>query len=112
MGRSGKIIVGCMIGLLLLMLFTEPAHLPPALLAAPFVLIFAVIVLGLVSILRWQGVGAAKSTRLGLIGASLPMLILVLQAFGQLTLRDLLTILALFAITYFYLSRITKPSGG
>ncbi|HSW99244.1 MAG TPA: hypothetical protein VLF71_05395 [Candidatus Saccharimonadales bacterium] len=50
---------------------------------------------------------AGKSLRLGLMATSLPMLVLVLQALGQLTVRDLLTILTLFAITHFYLSRIT-----
>jgi hypothetical protein len=42
------------------------------------------------------------------MGTALPMLILVLQALGQLTIRDLLTIVALFAIAHFYLSRITN----
>lgn len=110
MNRSSKIIVACMVVLLLFMVSTEPNRLPPVLLILPFVLMFAVLTLSIVGILRWQGLAPGKSLRLGLIGASLPILVLVLQSFGQLTLRDLLTILALFAITQFYLSRITRPS--
>src|SRR5882757_9421300 len=110
MNRSTKLIAACMGILLLLMISTEPARLPSAVLVLPFLLIFSLILLVFVSVLRWGGLAMASSLRLGLMAASLPMLILVLQSLGQLTLRDLLTIVALFAITYFYLSRVTRQT--
>lgn len=110
MSRSGKIIFSCMVILLLLMLFTQPTRLPPVMLAVPFVLIGMVIMLASTTAFRWQGFALSRSARLGAMCTSLPMLILVLQSLGQLTVRDLLTIVALFAIAYFYLSRVTKPS--
>jgi len=96
--------------LLLLVTSTQPAHLPSAMLVLPFALIFIVLVLLGVTILKLRGLSSAKSLRLSLMGSALPMLVLVLQSFGQLTIRDLLTIIALFAIAHFYLSRITRPS--
>jgi hypothetical protein len=112
MNRSTKLIAACMGILLLLIISTEPSRLPSALLVLPFLLILGLILLIFVTVLRWRGLPMAKSMRLGLIAASLPMLILVLQSLGQLTLRDLLTIVALFAITYFYLSRVTRQTSG
>jgi hypothetical protein len=110
MGRSGKIILICMVGLLLLMISTQPGRLPAFMLVVPFVLICTALALTFVRIFRWQGMAFGKSLRLGLIATSLPMLVLVLQSLGQLTIRDLGTILAIFAIAYFYLSRLSKPA--
>lgn len=110
MGRSGKIILASMVGLLLLMIFTQPARLPAFILVAPFVLLSTALALIFVRIFRWQGMALAKSVRMGLIATLLPMLVLVLQSLGQLTMRDLCTILAIFAIAYFYLSRLSKPA--
>jgi len=110
MGRSGKIILACMVGLLLLMISTRPTHLPTIMLVTPFILLSTATALTFVRIFRWQGMAFAKSVRMGLIATSLPMLVLVLQSLGQLTIRDLGTILAIFAIAYFYLSRLSKPA--
>lgn len=110
MSRSVKLIAGCTTVLLLLMVTTHPAQLPATMLILPFLLIFVVFTLLCIGFLRWQGLPAGKSIRLSLMGAALPMLILILQSLGQLTIRDLLTIVALFGIMYFYLSRITRPS--
>jgi hypothetical protein len=108
MNRSTKLIITCTIGLLLLFISTEPGRLPAIALVIPFVFIFALMLTLFMSVFRWRGVATGKSLRLSLMAAALPMLILVLQALGQLTIRDLLTIVALFAITHFYLSRITN----
>ncbi|HSX35051.1 MAG TPA: hypothetical protein VLF62_05405 [Candidatus Saccharimonadales bacterium] len=99
-----------MVGLLLLMITTQPERLPPFILVVPFILLCTALAIIFVRIFRWQGMPPGKSLRLGLIATSLPMLVLVLQSLGQLTIRDLGTILALFAIAYFYLSRLSKPA--
>jgi hypothetical protein len=109
MARSNKLVVLCTTSLMLLLVSTEPSKLPSILLILPFLLIFVVLVLLIVGALRWKGLPNARSIRLALLGATLPMLALVLQSLGQLTVRDLITIIVLFAITYFYLSRITRP---
>ena len=110
MSRSVKLIIACTAGLLLLMISTQPGRLPSIMLILPFLLVFVVLVLLCIRVFRWQGLPQGKSIRLGFIGATLPVLLLVLQSLGQLTIRDFLTILALFVITYFYLSRVTRPS--
>ncbi len=93
-----------------MMVSTDPSRIPSVLLITPFLLIFTILVLLVMVVLRWQGLSMLRSLRLAIMSAVLPTLVLVLQTLGQLTIRDLLTIAALFAITYFYLSRITKPS--
>ena len=105
--RSSKLVIACGIGLLVLFMATEPKSLPGPVLVIPFVLICTPLLTLFVGLFRWRGMAAGKSLRLGLMATALPMLILILQTLGQLTIRDLLTILTLFTITHFYLSRIT-----
>jgi len=108
MNRSTKLITACVTGLLLLFIATEPAGLPPPFLILPFVLIFTLMFVLFMSAFQWRNVPTGRAVRLSLMATALPMLVLVLQALGQLTIRDLLTIVALFAIAHFYLSRITN----
>lgn len=104
--RPLKIIVvsGLLLGLLLCS--TEPTHLPSAVLIVPYLLIFCVLtalISYLVSIR--SGVYGRQQVRIGAFGAALPTLLLVLQSVGQLTMRDALTIVAVFVIAYFYLAK-------
>jgi xanthine/uracil permease len=112
MTRTAKSIILCALALLLFMISTQPAKLPSALLIMPFLLFFGVLTLLVTKILRWRGMSRGKSIRTGIMVAALPIFILVLQSLGQLTVRDLLTIFALSGITYFYLSKITRPASG
>jgi hypothetical protein len=93
---------------LLIMVSTNPTKLPSIMLVVPFVLLFVALSLGLYALLRSQSATKAKSIRISMMGAGFPMLMLVMQSLGQLTIRDLLTIVALFGIAYFYTARITR----
>ena len=96
--------------LLLFLLFTRPDNVPAAFLMMPFLLIFAVLLFGSLSVL--SAIGAPKQVvlRVALVMAGLPVGLLVLQSLGQLTLRDCAVIIVLFLVAYFYLSRFGARS--
>jgi len=93
--------------LLLLFITTDPTKVPSFILVLPFILIFVVLVCALVLGLRWRGMSTTRSLRVGALSAAVPLTLLVLQSIGQLTVRDLLTIAALFLLSYFYIARTT-----
>lgn len=97
-------------GLLAFMALFQPSKLPVVLLIVPFVLLFAAFytLWNLLNLLRvryfarqtWQ-----PSRRLGVAVCLTGVLLMVLQSLGQLTLRDVLTILALLLLGYAYVAR-------
>lgn len=95
---------------MLTLLCTNPANLPSVVLMLPFVLLFVSIFLGLVTLCGKSGLRLPKALRIGAVLAGLPTALLVLQSIGQLTVRDLITILAFFVICYFYVSRIAAAT--
>jgi len=96
-----------MLLLTLLLCTTQPARLPSAVLIVPFALMFAILALTISLAIGWRHGGmSARALRAGFLGAVLPILLLVLQSVGQLTVRDALTLFALFGITYFYMSKV------
>lgn len=95
------------IGVLLLMLVTtQPASLPSLLLVLPFVLLFTAIWYFSFSMFQQSSMSRLRSARLSLVLAGLPVSLLLLQSIGQLTIRDIITIFAFFALAYFYISRL------
>ena len=97
----------CLLVLAVLLGTTQPARLPSAVLIVPFALMFAILALTISLSIGWRHGGMSpRALRAGCLGAILPILLLVLQSIGQLTLRDALTLLALFGITYFYMSKV------
>jgi hypothetical protein len=107
MKKTAKIIGACTLLLALLLCTTQPAKLPSAVLIVPFALMFAMLALTIALAIGWRHGGmSARVLRAGFLGAVLPILLLVLQSVGQLTLRDALTLFALFGITYFYMSKV------
>ncbi len=98
--------------LLALLTTTQPARLPSVVLIVPFVLLFAILALTISLLLAWQHKTVSfKIIRTSCMAALLPTLLLVLQSVGQLTLRDAVTLVALFLLTYFYLSKVNAASG-
>lgn len=105
---------GALLGFMMLF---QPTKLPVVVLIVPFVLLFAAIysLWNLINLLRtrfftkqtWQ-----PSRRLSLTVSLSAVLLLVLQSLGQLTLRDVLTVVAIVVLGYAYvarnLSRVTK----
>lgn len=101
--------IGSCLGLLAVLVFTtQPTRLPSVMLIVPFLLIFVVLSLTIALAIGWRhgGVGL-KAIRAGCLGAALPVLLLVLQSVGQLTVRDSLTLCVLFGIIYFYMSKMS-----
>lgn len=94
------------IALLLLLFETNPRSVSSAVLVIPFVLIFLVLFLSISYFLRVEGFTKKSSWAVAVFVAMLPTLLLVLQSIGQLTIRDVATIVALFLIAYFYVARV------
>ena len=94
--------------MLLIFLSTDPQMLPSIFLIVPFVLIFLALFACTVSLLGLYGdISKPKRIRVGLVGASVPAILLILQSLGQLTIRDVLAVFVLFGVVYFYLSRLS-----
>ncbi len=109
MKTTAKVIGSCIALIAVLLLSTEPTKLPSAVLILPFFLMFVVLALSIALAIGWRHGGMSlKSLRAGFVGAILPILLLVLQSVGQLTLRDALTLFALFGITHFYMSKVNS----
>lgn len=91
-------------------MFTNPRSVPSVVLIVGFAMIFAVLYVGLRLIIRLLGLrdrmSAAQYKVLTLGGAGLPVLLLALQSIGQLTLRDVVTIAALFLVGSFYAMKL------
>ena len=109
--RIAKVLVAWICTILLL-LVTNPAKLPSALLITPFLFLFVAIYLTVKESLRLMRGGdqnkivGMKASRPRLIAgliAAFPVLLLVLQSIGQLTVWDILTVVALFIVAYFYI---------
>jgi hypothetical protein len=107
MKRTVRVIAIAGLSLLTLLGTTQPAKLPSVILIVPFILMFAILALTIALLVAWRHENmTVKAIRFGCMAALLPILLLVLQSVGQLTLRDGLTLVALFVITYFYMSKV------
>lgn len=96
--------------LLLLLLTTDPQKIPSIVLVVPFVLLFIALASGLTFVLGLFGMSLRTRLRFGLLAGAVPIVLLVLQSLGQLTLRDVLVISAFFVVAYFYMSRLGMRS--
>ena len=101
------------IGLLGLFLIftTNPTRLPLILLIIPYVIVFIVLFAVSRKFIRHlkPPVGnkaSRKQTGAAVIFAGFPTLCLLLQSIGQLSSRDLVILVILFGVLWFYLSRI------
>lgn len=99
---------------LILLLLSNPTRLPSAVLILPFILLFVSIYMTVKEVLhllrggeqnKVVGMRAHRPRLIAGLIACFPVLLLVLQSIGQLTAWDVLTVVALFVITYFYITR-------
>lgn len=95
----------CILVLGVLLFATSPTSITSIMLVAPFVLIFSTIFSVVSLVLLRRNMGRLQRIRLSATFAGLPVALLVLQSIGQLTFRDIATIFALFALSYFYFKR-------
>lgn len=100
----------CLIAVVLLFSTTDPNKVPSFILPIPFVLLFVSVLILASWLLQHYGMAMRRSVRVGVLCAGIPILLLVLQSIGQLTLKDVLTIIVLFSISYFYVARTTASS--
>jgi len=110
MKRSLHILGGCFLALLIMFFGLDPNKIPSFALVLPFILLFALLFVGIAYLLELRGIGPKKRAKIAALCASLPILLLVLQSIGQLTVRDVLTMALLFVLSYFYISRATASS--
>jgi ABC-type Fe3+-siderophore transport system permease subunit len=111
MKTTAKAIAGCIALLAILLLTTQPNKLPSAVLILPFAIMFAILALLVALAIGWRHGGMSlKAFRGGAVGAVLPILLVLLQSVGQLTLRDACMLFALFGITHFYMSKVNGRS--
>ncbi len=97
--------------LLLLFFVINPGRVPAFILVLPFILLFVVTLsLALYFFEFKKSMEHAKSVRLAALCSALPILLLVLQSIGQLTLRDVITMTILFVLSYFYIVRSAVSS--
>jgi FlaA1/EpsC-like NDP-sugar epimerase len=106
-----RLVIRCLLALgllVLLLLTTNPYHLPLVLLILPFVLIFAVIYEGMLAIgLSISGQSSKKRRQINALILSGGIITLaLLQSIRQLSLRDLIIIILLIAGLAFYVRRI------
>jgi hypothetical protein len=118
--RVGRVLIAWACTVLLLTA-TNPAKLPSALLIAPFLFLFVAIYLTVKELLNLMGGGVQnkivrfKASRPRLIAgiiAAFPVLLLVLQSIGQLTAWDVLMVVALFIVAYFYIIKASAAFPG
>lgn len=105
----------------LLLIVTNPAKLPSILLIAPFLFLFVSIYLTVKEVLSLMrggdqqkivGLRASRPRLIAALIAAFPVLLLVLQSIGQLTAWDVLTVVALFIVAYFYIIKTSVVSPG
>ena len=88
--------------------FSAPEKLPVALLIVPYVLLFAALYGAWMALVRFTtpyGARARPRRRLGAVVCLSIVLLLALQSLGQLSLRDVITVVAIAAVGYVYLVR-------
>ena len=107
MSFIGKMIIVGTLALLFLLIFTDPRQVPSIMLIVPFILLFMILALVVIALLRRFGLARSRGLRIGGLVAALPILLLILQSLGQLTIRDALAMFATFGIAYFYIARLT-----
>jgi Mn2+/Fe2+ NRAMP family transporter len=110
MKRALIICGGCLSALLVLFLGTDPNKVPSFVLVFPFILLFVTLLSLAFILLQKRGMAVSRSMRIGALCAAVPIILLILQSIGQLTLKDVLTIGALFVVSYFYMSRLSTSS--
>lgn len=100
------------IGLGVLLLATNPEHLPPAIFIGFFILLYGfcysfLALIGMafnkLGVIQWS---TKRISRTAFAVASLPVFLLVLQSIGQLTLKDVLLTSGLFILLYLYFGRV------
>jgi hypothetical protein len=106
------VLMGVVAGCLVFFTLTSPKAVPSVMLFAGFIVLATL----LASIIKLFLIITGLERRLPVVyrrgiligGTALPVLLLMLQSIGQLTIRDVLTLGILFLLSVFYASRIGR----
>lgn len=98
-------IIAIAAGLLILFVTTDPQKLPSFVLILPFVAFFVLIFFATKWLASHRTPIQSRATRLAILCASLPTLLIVLMSLGQLTVKDVATTVILLVLSYFYIAR-------
>jgi fructose-specific phosphotransferase system IIC component len=110
MKKPYAIVSLCLLALLVIFFTSNPLTAPSLILVLPFVLLGIIVYSGLSLLLSYNNMAPAKARRVAILATGLPMIVLVLQSLGQLTVRDVVSISVVFVLAYFYISRMTATS--
>jgi phosphate/sulfate permease len=90
---------------------TDPARVPPAVFMIGFGLLLGIVYCAVRLISRLGNLKTrltpAQYTGFVFSATAVPVLLIALQSLGQLTGRDAVTLLVIFGIGYFYISRMS-----
>ena len=105
-------LIALLLGGMIFFSVTNPSDSQPAVLMAGFALILGILysALRLISRLFNLAERMRPGQHKGLLftGTVLPVLLLALQSLGQLTVRDVVTLVVLFVVAHFYVSRLSN----
>lgn len=98
-----KILFATCSGLVVFFVCTNPETLPSLILVVPFALLFIFFALSFKILL--DKFMRRKNTAIVLLLSGFFVILLALQTLGQLTLRDVIMVFALFGVTFLYVYR-------
>ncbi len=111
--RKGAIVIILFILGLMLFTLTNPQSAPAVILVVPFILLYVLFLYTFNVILKRNIKSLStrenrrKRVSIAAIIAALPVMLLALQSIGQLTTRDVITIVILITVLGFYITRIS-----
>ncbi len=103
---------GLLIASFLVLVLTSPRSVPSLLLIVGFIALGGILYAILQIVLAVSGIhshlSAAARRSIVMLVVVLPVLLVIMQSIGQLSVRDVLTLGSLFAIGVFYVARARK----
>lgn len=109
--RKTKVYSGILLFLVIIFTTTRPGSLPEPIIAVVLAAVTALIYGASGWLLSFTPLPTVKTRFATVAVTAISGLILVLQATGQLTLRDLLSVLAIFAVGWIYVTRFSLARG-
>ncbi len=114
--RRIKFILPLYLIVVALLLFTNPQHLPLALLLLPLLVFFVALFLTIKMLMEHfaRDNGASPTSKkqavLAAIIAGFPVLCLLLKSVGQMSVRDFIILLVMFGLLGFYVNRMNSKN--
>lgn len=105
--KKTLVVLAVYVSLPVLLLTTDPQKLPLPLLFLPIILVYAACALSVYLAFSWlrPGMDNKKRRFIALFTGTLPTLLVILQTIQQLSIRDLLIVVILFALLVWYMQK-------